>query len=56
MIEVTQALLGPDGTCPLPGFLAAAEGRCVAAHFGTYDYTASCNIRCPSDHGAPMVR
>lgn len=44
MIEVTQALLGPDGTCPLPGFLEAAEGRCVAAHFGTYDYTASCNI------------
>jgi citrate lyase beta subunit len=44
MIEVTQAILGPDGRSPLPGFLAACEGRCVAAHFGTYDYTASCNI------------
>ncbi|MFT3923453.1 MAG: phosphoenolpyruvate kinase [Myxococcales bacterium] len=44
MIEVTQALLGPDGRSPLPGFLEAAEGRCVAAHFGTYDFTASCNI------------
>jgi citrate lyase beta subunit len=44
MIEVTQALLGADGQSPLPGFLAACEGRCVGAHFGTYDYTASCNI------------
>jgi len=44
MIEVTQSLLGPDGRSPLPGFLLACEGRCVAAHFGTYDYTASCNI------------
>jgi hypothetical protein len=24
--------------------LNAARGRCVAAHFGTYDYTASCSI------------
>lgn len=44
MVEVTQALLGPDGKCPLRDFLAACEGRCVGAHFGTYDYTASCNI------------
>jgi citrate lyase beta subunit len=44
MIEVTQALIGKDGLSPLPGFLAACEGRCVAAHFGTYDYTASCNV------------
>jgi citrate lyase beta subunit len=44
MIEVSQALLGVDGRSPLPGFLQACEGRCVAAHFGTYDFTASCNI------------
>jgi hypothetical protein len=44
MIEVTQALLGADGRSPLPAFLTACEGRCVAAHFGTYDFTASCNI------------
>jgi len=44
MIELTQSLLGPDGRSPLPGFLAACEGRCTAAHFGTYDFTASCNI------------
>jgi hypothetical protein len=44
MIEVTQALIGPDGRTPLPSFLEACEGRCVGAHFGTYDFTASCNI------------
>jgi hypothetical protein len=44
MIETTQALLGPDGRSPLPGFLAACEGRCRGAHLGTYDFTASCNI------------
>jgi citrate lyase beta subunit len=44
MIEVAQALLGPDGRSPLPAFLHASEGRCRGAHFGTYDFTASCNI------------
>ena len=44
MIETTQALLGPDGRSPLPAFLEACEGRCRGAHFGTYDFTASCNI------------
>ena len=44
MVETTQALIGPDGRCPLPGLLAAGEGRCVGAHLGTYDFTASCNI------------
>ena len=44
MIEMTQSIIGADGRSPLPGFLAAREGRCVAAHFGTYDYTASCNV------------
>ena len=44
MIETTQALLGADGRSPLPAFLDACEGRCRGAHFGTYDFTASCNI------------
>jgi hypothetical protein len=44
MIETTQALLGPDGRSPLPAFLEACAGRCRGAHFGTYDFTASCNI------------
>jgi citrate lyase beta subunit len=44
MIEVAQALLGPDGRSPLPAFLDACARRCRGAHFGTYDFTASCNI------------
>ena len=44
MIELTQSILAPDGRSNLPLLLEAAEGRCVAAHFGTYDYTASANI------------
>jgi citrate lyase beta subunit len=44
MIEVTQTILDTDGTSMLPKLLRAARGRMVAAHFGTYDYTASCNI------------
>ncbi len=44
MIETTQAIIGPDGYCPMPALLAASGGRCVGAHLGTYDFTASCNI------------
>jgi citrate lyase beta subunit len=44
MIETTQSILDSNGESTLPKLLAAARGRCVAAHFGTYDYTASCDI------------
>jgi citrate lyase beta subunit len=44
MVETTQALLGPDGRMALPELLRACEGRCVGAHLGTYDFTASCSI------------
>jgi len=44
MIETTQAIVGPDGYCPMPELLKACEGRCTGAHLGTYDFTASCNI------------
>src|SRR5688572_4853169 len=44
MIETTQSILSERGESNLPRFLDAARGRAVAAHFGTYDYTASCNI------------
>ncbi len=44
MIEATQSILDIDGRIALPRILDAARGRCVAAHFGTYDYTASNNI------------
>jgi malate synthase len=44
MIETTQAIIGPRGEIALGLLVEAARGRCVAAHFGTYDYTANCNI------------
>ncbi|MEK7858308.1 MAG: phosphoenolpyruvate kinase [Elusimicrobiota bacterium] len=44
MVETTQSILTPEGSCALRGLVAAAEGRCTGAHFGTYDYTAGCNI------------
>ncbi|MEP6787790.1 MAG: aldolase/citrate lyase family protein, partial [Acidobacteriota bacterium] len=47
MIETTQSIIGPDGIAAMPRLLHAARGRCVAAHFGAYDYTASCGIAGP---------
>ena len=44
MVETPQSILDAQGRCPLPLLVNAARGRCVAAHFGTYDYTASCEI------------
>ncbi len=37
MVEQTQAILDSEGKCPLLSFIRASEGRCIAAHFGTYD-------------------
>ena len=50
MIETTQSIINHDGLINLPLLLAAARGRCVAAHFGTYDYTASCSITAAHQH------
>jgi citrate lyase beta subunit len=44
MIEQPQAIFDRRGGVALPALVAAAGGRCVAAHFGTYDYTASLNV------------
>lgn len=44
MIETTQSIIAADGEIGMPKMLEAARGRCTAAHFGTYDYTASCSI------------
>lgn len=44
MVELTQSLLDREGRSTLPLLHHAAEGRLRSAHFGTYDYTASCNI------------
>jgi len=50
MIETPQSIINHRGEINLPLLLAAAEGRCVAAHFGTYDYTAGCNITAAHQH------
>ena len=44
MVETTQSIMDADGINPLYRFIKAGKGRCVATHFGTYDYTASCSI------------
>lgn len=50
MIETTQSIINHEGRINLPLLLEAAEGRCTAAHFGTYDYTASCSITAAHQH------
>ncbi len=44
MVETPQSILNSKGESALPLLAQAGSGRCVAAHFGVYDYTASCEI------------
>lgn len=44
MVEATQIIMDDEGRNPLMKIIRASRGRCIAAHFGTYDYTASCGI------------
>lgn len=44
MVETPQSIFGADGKTALIGFIKACKGRCKAAHFGVYDYTASLDI------------
>jgi citrate lyase beta subunit len=50
MVETTQSVFAQDGTVALPRLIAAGNGRIVAAHFGTYDYTAACSITAAHQH------
>lgn len=50
MIETTQSIINHRGEINLPLLQGRAEGRCIAAHFGTYDYTAGCNITAAHQH------
>lgn len=43
-VETPQAILGPDGTALVAPMVHAADGRCTALHYGTYDYSAFCGI------------
>ncbi|ADO68832.1 DUF6986 family protein [Stigmatella aurantiaca] len=44
MVETPQSLFDAQGRLALTELVAAAEGRCVGAHLGVYDFTASLNI------------
>ena len=55
MIETTQSVFAADGSVALPRLIAEGHGRIVAAHFGTYDYTAACSITAAHQHmGHPV--
>ena len=43
-IETTQAILGADGRATVAGMIEAAGKRCVALHYGTFDYSAACGV------------
>jgi hypothetical protein len=43
-VETPQSVLGPDGTALVARMIHAADGRCSALHYGTYDYSAFCGI------------
>jgi citrate lyase beta subunit len=54
MIEQPQAVIR-DGVVAIPGLVAAARGRCAAAHLGTYDYTASLGVTAAHQHMAHLA-
>ena len=50
MIETPASVFSADGRVALPLLLLEGRGRIVAAHFGTYDYTASLGITAAHQH------
>ena len=44
MVETPQLIIDGNGRSLLPLLIDAGRGRLTAAHFGTYDYTASLSI------------
>ncbi len=44
MVETAQVIISPQGSPLLPQLPDASRGRMIAAHFGTYDYTAGVGI------------
>jgi citrate lyase beta subunit len=43
-IETPAAVLGVDGVATVARMIHAAGGRCTGLHYGTYDYSAACDI------------
>lgn len=44
MIETAAAVFGDGGRSAISRLVQAANGRCIALHFGVYDYTAGLEI------------
>ena len=51
MVETSQSIFNERGEANLLPLVSAARGRCVAAHFGPYDYTSSLDIAAPRQAG-----
>src|ERR1700690_987726 len=51
MVETSQSILNERGEVNLLPLVSAARGRCVAAHFGPFDYTSSLGIAAPRQAG-----
>ncbi len=49
-VKMEMMVETPQSIFLLPKLVEAARGRCVAAHFGTYDYTASLGITAAHQH------
>ena len=52
MIETPQAIVNDRGESNVLRLVDAGAGRCVAAHFGVYDYTASLSLTAAHQHMA----
>ncbi len=50
MVETPQTIFDERGAVALPGLVKEGRGRIIAAHFGTYDYTASLGITASHQH------
>jgi citrate lyase beta subunit len=51
MVETSQSIFNERGEANLLALAGAARGRCVAAHFGPFDYTSSLGIAAPKSAG-----
>jgi citrate lyase beta subunit len=50
MVETPYSIFDEHGAVSLPALVAEGGGRVTAAHFGTYDYTASLGITAAYQH------
>ncbi len=50
MVETPYSIFDHKGAVSLPALVAEGHGRITAAHFGTYDYTASLGITAAHQH------